>query len=231
MIQIVQGNNHRLADAEVHVVIDVIRAFTVAHYAFIQGAQRMILAGSLEEAFRFKQDHPDHLLAGEIKGLPIPGFDLDNSPARVAQASLAGKTLIQKTTNGVEATLNSLNAKQVFVTGFSNAATTAKWIKGRFSNISPEPTIHLIASHPTGDDDLACAEYIAGILRGDGRITAAQTIERIRGAEAAAKFFDPEQPAFLPEDMELCLRERSTGFVMKVVTRSGIPVIEREDVY
>ncbi|MBW4840149.1 MAG: 2-phosphosulfolactate phosphatase [Paenibacillaceae bacterium] len=230
MIQIVQGNNHRLVDAEVHVVIDVIRAFTVAHYAFIRGAERIILAGSLEEAFRFKQNHPESLLAGEISGLPIPGFDLDNSPARIAQTDLAGKTLIQKTTNGVEATLNSLNAKHIFVTGFSNAATTAAWIKNRLMGSGPELSLHLIASHPTGDDDLACAEYIAGILSGDSRPTAAQTLERIRASAAAAKFFDPEQPAFLPEDMELCLRERSTEFVMKVAIRGGIPVIEREDV-
>ncbi|MGP0584781.1 2-phosphosulfolactate phosphatase [Paenibacillus timonensis] len=230
MIQIVQGNNHRLADAEVHVVIDVIRAFTVAHYAFIRGAQRIILAGSLEEAFHYKRDHPDFLLAGEIKGLPIPGFDLDNSPVRIALANLAGKTLIQKTTNGVEATLNSLNAKHIFVTGFSNAATTAAWIKSRLMSLGPELSLHLIASHPTGDDDLACAEYIAGILSGDGRPTAAQTLERIRGSSAAAKFFDPEQPAFLPEDMELCLQERSAEFVMKVAIRDGIPIIERENV-
>lgn len=230
MIQIVQGNNHRLADAEIHVVIDVIRAFTVAHYAFIQGANRIILAGSLEEAFRFKRDHPDHLLAGEISGLPIPGFDLDNSPARIAQADLSGKTLVQKTTNGVEATLNSLNAKQIFVTGFSNAATTAAWIKSRLMGGRPEPSMHLIASHPSGDDDLACAEYIAGILRGDGQPTAAQTLERIRRSEAAAKFFDPEQPTFWPEDMELCLRECPSDFVMKVAIHDGVPVIEREHV-
>lgn len=231
MIQIVQGNNHRLPDAEVHVVIDVIRAFTVAHYAFIRGARRIVLAGSLEEAFRFKRDDPDCLLAGEINGLPIPGFDLDNSPARIAQVDLTGKTLIQKTTNGVEAALNSLNAKHVFVTGFSNAATTAAWIKSRLMSASSELTLHLVASHPTGDDDLACAEYIAGILRGDGRPTAAQTLERIRGSEAAAKFWDPKQPAFFPEDLELCLRERLAGFVMKVITRGGIPVVERENIY
>ncbi len=229
MIQIVQGNNHRLPDAEVHVVIDVIRAFTVAHYAFIQGAQKIVLAGSLEEAFRLKRDNPDHLLAGEIKGLPIHGFDLDNSPARIAQANLTGKTLIQKTTNGVEATLNSLNAKEVYVTGFSNAVATAARVKIRLAAAGPEPIVRLIASHPTGDDDLACAEYIAGLLRGGGGPTAAQTLERIRGSEAAAKFFDPGQPAFLPEDMELCLRERPTDFVMKVDTRDGIPVIEREE--
>jgi len=56
-----------------------------------------------------KASDPALLLAGEIKGLGIPGFDLDNSPYRVAQAKLEGRRLVQKTTNGVKATLAALD--------------------------------------------------------------------------------------------------------------------------
>ncbi|MGG6310719.1 2-phosphosulfolactate phosphatase [Paenibacillus macerans] len=230
MIQIVQGHNHRLPDAEINVVIDVIRAFTVAHYAFIHGVKGMYLVKTTDEAFRLKANDPEILLAGEIQGLAIPGFDLDNSPARLREANLSGRTLIQKTTNGVEATLNSLNAEHIYVTGFSNARTTSAWLRTLWKENLADMTMHLIASHPTGDEDLACAEFMAGVLLGEVEPTAQQTIRRIRGSEAAAKFFDPEQPAFSPEDIELCALELDAGFVMKVNRENEIPMIEPVEV-
>src|SRR5690606_22437639 len=113
---------------------------------------------------------PEFILAGEIQGLPIAGFDLDNSPVRLQNADLRGKFLIQKTTNGVKATLNSLNADHIFVTGFTNARTTAEFIRKKLLSEDTTMSIHLIASHPSGNDDLACAQYISGILQNSNRI-------------------------------------------------------------
>ncbi|WP_413769809.1 2-phosphosulfolactate phosphatase, partial [Vibrio vulnificus] len=48
----------------------------------------------------------------------MSGFDLDNSPKRMAGQNMTDKSLIQKTTNGVTAALGALNAKHLFVTGF-----------------------------------------------------------------------------------------------------------------
>jgi len=108
-IRILQGTDRRYPDADINIVIDVIRAFTVAHVAFLRGVREILLVNTVEEAMALKASDPALLLAGEIKGLGIPGFDLDNSPYRVAQAKLEGRRLVQKTTNGVKATLAALD--------------------------------------------------------------------------------------------------------------------------
>ncbi len=67
-ITIYQGHHHSPAPADINIVIDVIRAFTVAHYAFIGGAKEILLAGTAEEAFALKETYPDYVLTGEEKG-------------------------------------------------------------------------------------------------------------------------------------------------------------------
>lgn len=170
-IAIYQGHHHSLAPADINIVIDVIRAFTVAHYAFIGGAKEILLVRTADEAFALKDTYPDYVLTGEEKGVGISGFDLDNSPKRMAGQDMADKRLIQKTTNGVTAALGALNAKHLFVTGFSNARTTAEHVKKLAAN---DCVMNIVASHPSGDDDMACAEYIKGIIEGTNAVTAAK---------------------------------------------------------
>ncbi|MNP56691.1 2-phosphosulfolactate phosphatase [compost metagenome] len=113
------------------------------------------------------------------------------------------------------------------MTGFSNAKTTAEYIKNRIVKENSDLSIHIIASHPTDDDDLACAEYIAGILNKDNRVLAADVVKRIEASRAAQKFYDPNNPEFLREDIELCVQDLPSDFVMKVRVHERIPVIER----
>ncbi|WP_088105965.1 2-phosphosulfolactate phosphatase [Halalkalibacter urbisdiaboli] len=227
-ITIYQGNEHSLPPSDINIVIDVIRAFTVAHHAFLKGASNILLVESVEDALLLKNKHPHYLLAGEVNGLAIKGFDLDNSPERFANTNLSEKTLVQKTTNGVKATLNSLNTKQLFVTGFSNARMTANYIRKLYKDIE-NLTIHIIASHPTGDDDLACAEFIRNILTGE-RDVASETKRRIMNSTAAKKFFDPQNLDFNREDIRLCTKELNHPFIMKVNKECKIPMIERIDI-
>ncbi|AEP86055.1 2-phosphosulfolactate phosphatase [Bacillus spizizenii] len=223
-ITIYQGHHHSLAPADINIVIDVIRAFTVAHYAFIGGAKEILLVGTAEEAFALKDTYPDYVLTGEEKGVGISGFDLDNSPKRMAMQDMADKRLIQKTTNGVTAALGALNAKHLFVTGFSNAKTTAEYVK---TLAVKDCVLNIVASHPSGDDDMACAEYIKGIIEGTNAVTAAGVIERIKRSSVAEKFFDRSQPLFDPEDISYCTKELTGDFVMKVKQEREVPTIER----
>ncbi|MDQ0194055.1 2-phosphosulfolactate phosphatase [Paenibacillus wynnii] len=225
-VKLYQGHSPHLSHAEVNVVIDVIRAFTFAHYAFIQGVQEILLAGTTDSAFRMKEDYPEYMLAGETNGLYIAGFDLDNSPVSLLQADLQGRTLVQKTTNGVKAALNALDAKHVFVTGFTNARTTAEHI---LQLCGVDQSIQIIASHPTGDEDLACAEYMKDILENGDSLLAAQTASRINTSEAAHKFYDLKRPEFRSGDIAMCLEELHTPFVMKVSQNNNLPRIVRVD--
>ncbi|MGB0113132.1 MAG: 2-phosphosulfolactate phosphatase [Ilumatobacteraceae bacterium] len=70
------------------VVIDVIRAFTTAAYAFGAGATEIYLVDSVEDALAFKAAHPGSLAMGENRGLRPEGFDFPNSPGMVRAADL-----------------------------------------------------------------------------------------------------------------------------------------------
>ncbi len=84
------------------VVIDVLRAFTTAAFAFDRGADEILLVSTVEEAFELQDRNSDCLLIGEVDGLPIKGFDLPNSPTAVAKMDLSSRRLIQRTTAGTQ---------------------------------------------------------------------------------------------------------------------------------
>src|SRR5579883_1599931 len=79
------------------IVIDVIRAFTVAAYAFAEGARELWLVRTVEDALALRELAPDALLAGEIGGRLISGFDLNNSPYMMTRANVRGRRIIQRT--------------------------------------------------------------------------------------------------------------------------------------
>ena len=72
----------------VAVVIDVLRAFTTAAYAFDSGAREVELVGTPEEGLAKKRAAPALVLVGEVGGKPIPGFDHGNSPERMEALDL-----------------------------------------------------------------------------------------------------------------------------------------------
>ncbi|MFV0307372.1 MAG: 2-phosphosulfolactate phosphatase, partial [Desertimonas sp.] len=92
------------------VVIDTIRAFTTAAYAFGAGARRIVLVDSVDDALRFKADHPGTLAMGEDHGLRPEGFDLPNSPAMAAAADLDGRTIVQRTSAGTRGVVAARSA-------------------------------------------------------------------------------------------------------------------------
>lgn len=225
-IRILQGADQPFPGADINIVIDVIRAFTVAHIAFLRGVREILLVHTVEEAMALKAGDPALLLAGEIQGLGIPGFDLDNSPYRFGQAELEGRTLVQKTTNGVKATLAALKARHVFVTGYSNAINTACHVRHLLARDGLR-TVNVIASHAQDDDDLACAEYIRDQILGLARLGPDEVEERIRRSRPAAKFLTVPAGDFEPRDLDFCVRSVPSGFVMKVDASANVPSIRR----
>ena len=221
-ISIFQGHKPELPPADVNVVIDVIRAFTTTYVAFDKGVREIVLAPDVESAFDLRTKIPDSLLAGEIKALPIPGFDFGNSPADINEAQgLKDRTLILKTTNGVEAALHAMSAPVVFVVGFINAKSTAEYLRSQ-SNIKH---LNIIASHPTGDEDMACAEYMRDLIIGVGEVNAGRVAERIRTCQNAKKFLDGTVPQLRSDDIDYCTREIYPGRIMRVQSHpSGIAI-------
>lgn len=226
-LRIIQGTEQGVPTADINIVIDVIRAFTVSHVAFRKGARAIFLVNTVDEAFALKAQHPDYLLAGEIAGLPIAGFDLDNSPYTVSMADVENKTLVQKTTHGVKATLSALNAAQIFVTGFSNARQTARHVQHLMASKGYR-TVNVIASHALDDDDFSCAEYIRDQLLGLGQIKLDAIMERIRNSRSAKKFQVAEKNGFDSRDLDICTQEVESDFVMEVDKSLPIPRIIKQ---
>lgn len=228
-LNIIQGSAAEYPAADINIVIDVIRAFTVSHVAFLRGVREIFLVNTVEEAFALRNQNPAYLLAGEVAGLPIAGFDLDNSPHTFSEANLANKSLVQKTSNGVKATLLALNANTVLVTGLSNARQTALHARQIALRIE-HCKVNVIASHAGDDDDLACAEYVQGHMRGLNTVKLEDVQNRIRTSRPAKKFFDSEQSAFNEKDLAYCMQEVTCDFVMQVDRSLPLPRIIKQTV-
>jgi 2-phosphosulfolactate phosphatase len=129
---------------------------------------------------------------------------------------------VQKTSNGVKATLLALNADTLLVTGLANAKNSALYAR-RLAAAKTACTINIIASHADDDDDLACAEYIRDLVL-DARAIDVEAIKRrIRESRPAQKFYDPNIPDALDaRDITHCAREVACDFVMQV-DKSALP--------
>ena len=214
------------AAAGLVVVIDVFRAFTLAPCALARGARRIRLVATPEEALALKAADPRLLLAGEQDGRPLPGFDFSNSPAAILGADLAGRTLVLRTSAGVQGLLAVDPGCEVLTGSFINAAATLAWIRARQPRVVSLVCMGWSAAERSAEDE-ACAAYLAAALQGAspdfGPIPA-----RLRHDPCGAKFFDPAQPWFPPEDFAVCLRLSELGFALRrVIDADGRPWLER----
>jgi 2-phosphosulfolactate phosphatase len=92
------------------VVIDVLRAFSTAAYAFAAGVRQIQLVSTVEAALELRRQMPGALVMGEVEGLPVPGFDFSNSPPQFNGLDLGGRLLIQRTTSGTQGAVRSRRA-------------------------------------------------------------------------------------------------------------------------
>jgi 2-phosphosulfolactate phosphatase len=154
---------------DVAVAIDVCRAFTTAAYAFAAGVERILLAGTLEEALDLKLRLPGSLVMEEVEGKPVPEFDLWNSPAQFNGLDLRGKTLVQRTSAGTQGIVRATSARRLLAASLVVSGATARYLR------SLEP--HEVALIATGwrrdenglmhgEEDVACAEYLRALLLG-----------------------------------------------------------------
>ena len=103
------------------------------------------------------------LLAGERQGLPIPGFDLGNSPGEFTPEVCRGKTLVMTTTNGTRAILASLEAERVYIASFANLRATSDEISVQFLKKDHGHSVHIICAGTEGHISLEDS-LLAGAL-------------------------------------------------------------------
>ena len=185
------------------VVIDVLRASTTACYAFLAGASEIVLASTVDQALALRARLPGALAMGEVGGLPIEGFDLGNSPWRLAEHDLRGRTLSPRTSAGTQGALRAAGARRLLGACLCNLSATVAALRQ-----TPSDEITLLTtgifSGGWGDEDAACADCIEALL--DGRRTDFETVEaRMRASRSGLHYTDPASAAFPPQDLDLAL--------------------------
>lgn len=199
-------------------VIDVIRAFTNAAYAFSRGASEIYPVGTVEEALRLKAECPEALACGEVGGIPPQGFDFGNSPTQTNSLDLSSVSIIQRTSAGTQGIVRSLNADRIIAASFVVAKATLKYIQ----SLSPEVVTFVITgqSYDGGEEDLAYAEYLEQSLCGH-LPDPDSFLERVRNSNDARVFYDPNVPQFPETDIFYCTCLDQFDFAMPVLRENG----------
>ncbi|MFF8438267.1 2-phosphosulfolactate phosphatase [Streptomyces bacillaris] len=205
----------------VAVVVDVMRAFTVAAWAFARGAEKIVLAGSPDEALALKARNPEWIALKD--GAPAPGFDTVNSPGLLRSLDLGGRTVVQKTTAGTVGALAVKEAPLVLCAGFVVAEATARVLRAHGAD---SVTYVVTGEDGRADEDLACAQYIARRATEDGPGTdPADHLRRARDSRAARELAEGVPLGVHPDDIALCLELDRFPFAMVATQEDALTVL------
>ena len=210
------------------IVIDVIRAFTTAPFAFAAGASHILPVSGVEEALALRGQFPDALVMGEVGGFPPEGFDLGNSPAALIGQDLRGRTLIQRTGAGTQGLVRSVKAETLLAASFVNAAATIRFIQQQ----NPLE-VTLVATDPRGEDRI-CADYLQAILEGRDVDAAALLAEvqvlgeQLLAAWAYSGHVTQARLADFAADLVCCTQLDRFDFALVVARQDGLLVMRRE---
>ncbi len=155
------------------VVIDVIRATSTICQALASGYQRVFCAPEVDEARALRDALGDGVLGGERHAVPIPGFDLGNSPREYLEP--AGSTLILSTTNGTRAVVVAAQrCERVLVASLLNLDSVVNAVR------------------EAGDDAVVVCAGVQGTMNLDDTFVAGRIVELLGwectdAADAAAR--------------------------------------------
>jgi 2-phosphosulfolactate phosphatase len=199
------------------VVVDVIRAFSTAAYAFGAGARAIYLVASVEEALAFKRAHAGSIAMGEDHGLRPEGFDLPNSPALAAAFDMDGRTVVQRTSAGTQGVVAASSATRLWCASLVCASATAAAVQETEMGAPSYVITGWFADRPDrpGFDDRLTAEHIESIRLGapTDRATVAQ---RVAGSDEASRTLSLGPDHCHPDDISLAVDVDRFPFAMEV---------------
>jgi 2-phosphosulfolactate phosphatase len=220
-VQILDFEAGARAARGVAVIIDVFRAFSVACYAFANGAERIIPVGDIEVARQLKLAHPSFVTLGERHARKLEGFDFGNSPTHIEHQDFTGRTLVHTTHAGTQGLVNAVQADVVITGSLVNAAAICRYIE----HLAPAE-VSLVRmgqdARERCDEDDMCAQLLATRLRGE-RFDTSTIRTRLRDAPSARKFFDPAATWAPERDFELCTDVDRFDFVLRLFPVSAGP--------
>lgn len=211
----------RAAEARgVAVVIDVLRAFTTAAVALDRGAHEIVLTDTVDEALALRERLGDGALAmGEVDGARPERFDLSNSPHEVAVADVDRRTVVHRTTAGTTGAVACRDADAIVAASFVCAEATVRWLHPR----DPGGVTFVVTGEHgdlDGDEDRACADYLAARLRGE-RPDPRPYLERVARSAAGARFRGDGPPQYRPGDLDIATDLDRYERAMPVERRGG----------
>lgn len=189
------------------VVVDVMRAFTTAAYAFVAGLVEIDLVATAEEALSL----PGFRM-GEVGGRLIPGFDHNNSPSQLVGRRLSGRRGVMRTGSGTRCVVEASGATEIWLGSLVVASATARALVDR-----REVTFVVSGAAAEGEEDVACAELMAARLQGAPHSREA-VVAAVRASRAAARHRcgDPDFPV---EDVECAVAIDAFDFAMRAERR------------
>lgn len=202
-------------------VIDVFRAFTTAAVALANGAERIVMVATVEEAVALRDRGVGQVCMGEVGGRAPDAFDFGNSPFEIQEVDFRGKTIVQRTSAGTQGIATAAQrADRLFAASLVTATATARAIGAE------NPTrISLVAMGDNGrsrtDEDEICALHLRNRL--EGHPGDAEAVSRlIRAGGEIARFADPSRPHLHPEDVDIALDVDRFDFAVRVCIEDGL---------
>ena len=144
----------RYRDRYAIVVVDVIRATTVATTAVSMG-RRVFPAQTTDDASVIASTLKDPLLVGELGGNMPYGFDITNSPVLVAARNDVHRPMVLVSSSGTQLLLNAVGSEAIYLACFRNVSAVARHVDGRHERIA------VLGAGSRGqfrrEDQIACA--------------------------------------------------------------------------
>lgn len=108
------------------VVTDILRASSAIVTAFMNGVERLIPVGTLEEARAYKES--GYMVAAERDGIVRDFADFGNSPFNFSKERVHGREIVYSTTNGTHAINLASSGSQVLIGAYLNITALAEYI-------------------------------------------------------------------------------------------------------
>jgi 2-phosphosulfolactate phosphatase len=180
------------------VVVDVIRATTTAVTAAAAG-RRCFPAPTLEAALAIARGIANPLLAGESSGVMPAGFEMDNSPAQLAERIDTHRPLVLVSSSGTKVIHEAAACEAVYLACFRSYSVLAGHLAGSHHQVA------VIGAGTKGEfreEDQICCAWIAAALMSRGYLPGSR-----QTTEVVTRWHDA--PA------EACLCSRSVDFLKR----------------
>ena len=197
------------------VIIDVFRAFSLECYLYDMGVNEIRPVGTIDEAFKLKDELTNSILVGERHGKKCEGFDYGNSPSSVQIENVKGKNIIHTTSAGTQGIVNANGAREIITGSLVNAKAVAEYIIKR----QPQ-TVSLVCMgnggvRPAAEDEL-CAEYIKSVLEENELPDFEKKIADLRYHGGEHFFDENRQEVFPQEDFWMCTKYNCFPFIIRI---------------